>query len=62
MTADRTIYLEFSNPLDFPSTREFILDNEKENYKLLNVMMLSGEDESVDPNLLAWTISKVTSQ
>ena len=62
ISADRTIFVEFTNPMDFPSTREFVLDNEKSDNKLLNVLMLSGEDESVDPNLLSWTISKVTSQ
>ena len=48
--------------MDFPSTREFVLDNEKSNNKLLNVMMLSGEDEAIDPNLLSWTINTVSSQ
>ena len=62
ISADRTIFVEFTNPMDFPSTREFVLDNEKSGNKLLNVLMLSGEDETVDPNLQSWTISKVTSQ
>ena len=62
ISADGAVNVEFTNQMDFPSTREFVLDNEKSNNKLLNVMMLSGEDEAIDPNLLSWTFNTVSSQ
>ena len=62
ISAERSLSIEFTNRMDFPSTREFILDNEESENKLIDVMMLSGEDEAIDLNLLSWTIVKVTSQ
>ena len=45
--------------MSFPSTAEFIKLNTKKQNELLNVMMLSGADETVDENLVSWKITSV---
>ena len=45
--------------MSFPSTAEFIKLNTKKYNELLNIMMLSGEDETVDENLVSWKITSV---
>ena len=48
--------------MNFPDTDKFIQLNEESKLSLLNVMMISGEKEEVDQNLLSWTIVEVTSK
>ena len=48
--------------MKFPNTADFISKNRKKQNKLLDVMMLSGDNEEIDENLLSWTIVSVTSK
>ena len=44
--------------MQFPSTSDFVKQNSE--FKLLDVMMLSGsEDGKIDTNLVSWVISSV---
>ena len=45
--------------MNFPSKEEFIRQNKEKLYGLLNVFMLSGEDEAIDDNLTSWEIKSV---
>ena len=54
--------IEFTNEMNFPNIADFIELNGQLNQSLLDVKMISGETGSVDPNLLSWTITKVTSK
>ena len=58
----RSVTIEFTNQMNFPDTPEFIKQNEESKLSILNVMMISGDNESVDLNLSSWTITKVTSK
>ena len=48
--------------MEFPALNEFIDLNTEKQYELLNVMMLSGMDDSIDENLQSWTISSISSK
>ena len=58
----RAAMIEFTNEMNFPNIADFIELNGQLNQSLLDVKMISGETGSVDPNLLSWTITKVTSK
>ena len=60
ISANRNVLVEFTNPMSLPSKEEFIKQNEENSYGLLNVFMLSGEDEAIDDNLTSWGIESVT--
>ena len=62
ISAYRRFTIEFTNEMDFPDTDKFVQLNEESKLSLLNVMMISGEEEEVDQNLLSWTIVEVTSK
>ena len=51
--------IDFTNPMNLPSINNFITINDKANHELLNVMMLSGDSEEIDENLIAWKIIAV---
>ena len=55
--------------MNFPNTADFVALNSSEQRRLLNkqsrlldVKMLSGDEQKFDKNLVSWTISSVTSQ
>ena len=48
--------------MNFPDTDTFILENEERKFELLNVIMLSGDDEEIDDNLTSWTVKSVKSE
>ena len=48
--------------MEFPSTAEFVALNTERKNELVNLFMLSGIDNSVDENLLSWTITSVESE
>ena len=58
----RRFTIEFTNEMNFPDTDKFVQLNEESKLSLLNVIMISGEKEEVDQNLLSWTIVEVTSK
>ena len=47
--------------MEFPDTTTFIKANEESKNKLLDVMMLSGDNQEIDGNLIDWKIMTVTS-
>ena len=47
--------------MELPDTESFIKANNESSNKLLDVMMLSGDNEEVDDNLTSWDITSVTS-
>ena len=61
ISANRRVIIEFTNAMEFPDTAKFIEENKKSGNKLLDLMMLSGDNEAIDPNLLSWVIVSVTS-
>ena len=61
--------VEFTNEMNFPNTADFIALNSskqrrlsKEWNRLIDVKMLSGDEQKFDKNLVSWTISSVTSK
>ena len=48
--------------MNFPDTEKFIQLNEESELALLNILMISGENEGINQNLLSWTIVEVTSK
>ena len=59
ITEFREVMIDFTNPINLPSLKNFITRNEEANHELLNVMMLSGDSEEIDENLIAWKITAV---
>ena len=59
ISANRSVSIEFTNKMNFPSTTDFIRLN-KDN-DLIDVKMLSGTEEgAINKNLLSWKIIQVT--
>ena len=54
ITEFREVMIDFTNPMNFPTLTDFVNSNEEANHDLLNVMMLSGDSEEIDDNLIAW--------
>ena len=48
--------------MNFPNITDFIEKNNAKEKELLNVAMISGDDESIDTNLVSWNISSITSR
>ena len=54
------VRLEFTNPMSFPSQEELIKLNEEGSEKLIDIAILSGdEDNDNSGNLVSWEIVKV---
>ena len=47
--------------MEFPGTDSFINANDNSNKEHLDLLMLSGDAEKVDENLVSWKIKDVTS-
>ena len=62
ISAYRRFTIEFTNEMNFPDTEKFIQLNEESELALLNILMISGENEGINQNLLSWTIVEVTSK
>ena len=62
ISANRRVIIKFTNAMEFPDTATFIEENKNSNNKLLDMMMLSGDNEAIDPNLLSWVIVSVTTK
>ena len=57
----RTVDIEFTKKMNFPSMEKFIeLNNRADKAKLLDVMMISKDDEEIDENLIDWSITSVS--
>ena len=48
--------------MNFPNITDFVEQNDAKEKELLNVAMISGDDDSIDTNLVSWKISSVTSR
>ena len=46
--------------MDFPDLDEFNEENKMKNNKLLDIMMLSGDKEEFDGNLLSWKLVSIS--
>ena len=60
ISANRSVKIKFTNSMDFPDTASFISLNSGLEDELLSVMMLSGDSERIDENLISWSIQTVT--
>ena len=60
ISANRNMKIEFTGAMSFPEKEEFIQQNAEQALKLLNIFMLSGDDEVIDDNLTSWKIKSVT--
>ena len=58
-SSEGLVRLEFTNAMSFPSLSDFIKQNEESGNKLIDLMMLKGEDEVLDENLVSWQIISV---
>ena len=54
ISAHREVQINFTKPMNFPSTEKFIELNSRN--QLLNLIMLSGDTDEVDKNLRSWKI------
>ena len=60
ISANSRVEIEFTNPMKFPSTYDFIMLNK--DFELLNIRMLSGSEEgSFSTNLGSWEVYSVSS-
>ena len=48
--------------MNFPNIIDFIEQNDAKEKELLNVAIISGDDDSIGTNLVSWKISSVTSR
>ena len=60
------VRLEFTNPMSFPSTDEFIALNKESGNKLIDLMVISSDEDDAEkvepsPNLSSWEIVSVSS-
>ena len=46
--------------MNFPSTEDFVALNTSKQKRLINVMMLSGDEHMIDGNLVSWSITSVS--
>lgn len=60
ISQDRKVDIEFTNEMNFPSTEDFIALNTSKQNRLMNVMMLSGDEHMIDENLVSWSITSVS--
>ena len=56
------VEIEFTNSMFLPEYEEFNKVNSEQNYRLLNVFMLNGDEQAIDENLTSWTVKSVTSK
>ena len=59
ITSSGRVRIEFTNSMSFPSKEEFIELNKKLGNKLLDLVMMKGEEEEEDENLRSWQIISV---
>ena len=55
------VRIEFSNSMRFPNTEEFIDLYHQMNNELLELLVLKGDEDIEDENLLGWQIVSVGS-
>ena len=51
--------MEFSNDMDFPDNMARQI-NENISDQTLEILMLNGETEEIDENLISWTVTQVS--
>ena len=54
--------MKFTDAIEFSDNiKELIMDSKGTDNPLINIIMLSGETEDIDKNLLGWTVVSVIS-
>ena len=60
ITGNGRVRLEFTNPMMLPGKSELIELNKKSKKKMIDLIMLDGDEDVISDNLIDWKIASVS--